>query len=132
MSDAAGRRTYELHRPRRRTSSHRKGDTMITDHCYESVTIRRSTVPNPAHDMHVPSEDTCHSISQQKGHTTMNDDQLLTITETAELLRTPVATLRWWRHTGKGPRSFKIGRGVRYRRSDLHAWIDQQHQEQSA
>jgi excisionase family DNA binding protein len=62
----------------------------------------------------------------------MNDDQLLTITETAELLRTPVATLRWWRHTGKGPRSFKIGRGVRYRRSDLHAWIDQQHQEQSA
>jgi excisionase family DNA binding protein len=62
----------------------------------------------------------------------MNDDQLLTITETAELLRTPVATLRWWRHIGKGPRGFKIGRAVRYRRSDLHAWIDQQRQEQSA
>jgi len=42
----------------------------------------------------------------------MNDDQLLTITETAELLRAPVATLRWWRHTGQGPRSFKIGRRV--------------------
>ena len=62
----------------------------------------------------------------------MNDDQLLTITETAELLRTPVATLRWWRHTGKGPRSFKIGRAVRYRLSDLHAWIDQQHGPQPA
>ena len=49
----------------------------------------------------------------------MNDDQLLTITETAELFRAPVATLRWWRHTGQGPRSFKIGRRVTYRRSDL-------------
>ena len=53
----------------------------------------------------------------------MNDDQLLTITETAELLRAPVATLRWWRHTGQGPRSFKIGRRVTYRRSDLEDWI---------
>ena len=61
----------------------------------------------------------------------MNDDQLLTITETAELLRTPVATLRWLRHTGSGPRSFKIGRAVRYRLSGLHAWIDQQREEQS-
>ena len=51
----------------------------------------------------------------------MNDDQLLTITETAELLRTPVVTLRWWRHTGKGPRSFKIGRAVRNARSPVNS-----------
>ena len=76
--------------------------------------------------MHVLSEGTCHSISQRKGHTTMNDDQLLTITETAELLRAPVATLRWWRHTGQGPRSFKIGRRVTYRRGDLENWIEAQ------
>ena len=56
----------------------------------------------------------------------MNDDQLVTITEAAEFLRTPVATLRWWRHTGKGPRSFKIGRRVTYRRSDLENWIEAQ------
>lgn len=31
---------------------------------------------------------------------------LLTITEAAHLLRTPVATLRYWRHIGTGPRSF--------------------------
>jgi excisionase family DNA binding protein len=67
-----------------------------------------------------------------KGHTAVNDDQLITITEAAELLRTPVATLRWWRHNGIGPHSFKIGRGVRYRLSDLRAWIDQQHGPQSA
>ena len=49
---------------------------------------------------------------------------LLTITEAAELLRAPVATLRYWRHLGTGPRSFRLGRRVLYRRDDLHAWID--------
>lgn len=50
--------------------------------------------------------------------------ELLTITESAEVLRTPVATLRYWRHLGTGPRRFRLGRRVRYRREDLHAWID--------
>jgi len=49
---------------------------------------------------------------------------LLTITEAAEVLRAPVATLRYWRHLGTGPRSFRLGRRVLYRRDDLHAWID--------
>ena len=49
---------------------------------------------------------------------------LLTITEAAELLRAPVATLRYWRHLGTGPTSFRLGRRVLYRREDLHAWID--------
>ncbi|TFV46280.1 helix-turn-helix domain-containing protein [Blastococcus sp. TF02A-35] len=61
----------------------------------------------------------------------MSDDparaepELLTITE-AELLRAPVATLRYWRHLGPGPRSFRLGRRVLYRRNDLQAWVDQQ------
>ena len=45
-----------------------------------------------------------------------DNDRLLTITEAAELLRVPVATLRWWRHKGIGPRSFKMGRHVMYQR----------------
>ena len=49
---------------------------------------------------------------------------LLTITEAAELLRAPVATLRYWRHLGTGPTSFRLGRRVVYRRDDLQAWID--------
>jgi predicted DNA-binding transcriptional regulator AlpA len=60
----------------------------------------------------------------------VNDDQLLTINEAAEFLRTPVATLRWWRSKGIGPRSFKIGRRVFYWLSDLMAWLDKQRQEQ--
>ena len=50
--------------------------------------------------------------------------ELLTITETADMLRTPVATLRYWRHQGTGPRSFRLGRRVLYRRDDVRAWID--------
>ena len=51
---------------------------------------------------------------------------LLTITEAAVVLRTPVATLRYWRHRNTGPRSFRLGRRVLYRRDDVHAWIDAQ------
>ena len=52
-----------------------------------------------------------------------DQDRLLTVTEAAELLRVPVATLRWWRHKDAGPRSFKLGRHVLYQLSDLDAWV---------
>jgi excisionase family DNA binding protein len=61
---------------------------------------------------------------------TINCDQpddavgdLLTLHEVAELLRVPDATLRYWRHCKTGPNSYKIGRHVRYRRQDVHAWL---------
>jgi hypothetical protein len=49
---------------------------------------------------------------------------LRTFTEASQVLRTPVATLRYSRHLGIGPRSFRLGRRVLYRRDDVHAWID--------
>lgn len=49
--------------------------------------------------------------------------QLLTLLEAAALLRTPVATLRYWRHRGTGPDGFRLGRRVFYRREDLDHWI---------
>ena len=57
---------------------------------------------------------------------TDHQPELLTITEAADLLRAPVATLRYWRHLGTGPASFRLGRRVLYRRDDLHTWIDAQ------
>ena len=65
----------------------------------------------------------------QKGHP--NDrspagDELLTISEVAAIVRAPIATLRYWRHLGTGPRSFRLGRRVVYRVADLRAWIDAQ------
>jgi excisionase family DNA binding protein len=62
-------------------------------------------------------------------HPASHEPELLTITEAAELLRTPVATLRYWRHLGTGPRSFRLGRRVLYRSHDLHSWIDAQHRQ---
>ena len=52
---------------------------------------------------------------------------LLTITEAAELLRAPVATLRYRRHLGTGPRSFRLGRRVLERRGDLEQWVAGRH-----
>ncbi len=57
-------------------------------------------------------------------HPVESASQLLTIDEAALLLRAPVATLRYWRHLGTGPHSFRVGRRVVYRRDDLQAWID--------
>jgi DNA-binding transcriptional MerR regulator len=66
-------------------------------------------------------------VPHDQHHARRSDDDLLTIQEVSALLRTPVATLRYWRYLGIGPHSFKIGRRVFYRASDLYAWIDAQH-----
>jgi excisionase family DNA binding protein len=62
-------------------------------------------------------------------HTAGDEPELLTITEAADVLRAPVATLRYWRHLGTGPSSFRLGRRVLYRRDDLRTWIDAQHRQ---
>jgi hypothetical protein len=51
---------------------------------------------------------------------------LLTLTEAAAFLRTPIATLRYWRHLGTGPDGFRLGRRVLYRREDLERWVAEQ------
>jgi len=53
-------------------------------------------------------------------------DELLTIAEVADIVRVPVATLRYWRHLGSGPQSFRIGRTVRYWRSEVLHWLEKQ------
>ena len=54
------------------------------------------------------------------------NDELLTIAEVADVVRVPVATLRYWRHLGTGPRSFRIGRSVRYWHTDVLHWLEEQ------
>jgi excisionase family DNA binding protein len=51
---------------------------------------------------------------------------LLTLSEAGAYLRTPVATLRYWRHLGAGPRGFRLGRRVMFRREDLDRWLTDQ------
>lgn len=59
-------------------------------------------------------------------HVVDTDDELLTIDEAAALVRAPVATLRYWRHLGTGPHSFRVGRAVRYWRRDVLTWLNEQ------
>lgn len=49
----------------------------------------------------------------------------LTTEEVAALLRTPAETVRYWRHVGKGPKSFKVGRRVLYAVEDVQAFLEE-------
>lgn len=51
-------------------------------------------------------------------------DIILTVQQVSDYLEVPVATLYAWRHRRVGPPSFRIGRHLRYRRSDLEHWIE--------
>ncbi len=55
-----------------------------------------------------------------------NDADLLTLSESAAILRVPVNTMRWWRQQGTGPTFFKIGRNLVTTIGDLKDWIDEQ------
>lgn len=57
----------------------------------------------------------------------MTAPDLLTTDDVSSLLHVPPATLRQWRHQGRGPRSFKLGALVRYERADVLEWLRQQY-----
>lgn len=50
-------------------------------------------------------------------------ERLLTEAELSELTGVPVATLIDWRYRRKGPAFVKLGARVRYRESDVDAWL---------
>lgn len=50
--------------------------------------------------------------------------RLLTVEELADYLAVPVATLYQWRYRKEGPTGFRVGRHVRYRWSEVEAWIE--------
>lgn len=54
---------------------------------------------------------------------------LMTTAEVATYLRTPEATLRYWRHRREGPKSFRLGRRVMYQRQDVDRWVVEQMEE---
>ncbi|RLV49723.1 DNA-binding protein [Nocardioides mangrovicus] len=54
------------------------------------------------------------------------DNELLTLSETAAILRVPVNTVRYWRQLGTGPSFFKIGRHLVTTAADLRGWIAEQ------
>lgn len=53
-------------------------------------------------------------------------EELLTLSEVAEILKVPVNTLRWWRQLGTGPEFFKIGRHLVTTVGDVRRFIREQ------
>ncbi len=51
-------------------------------------------------------------------------ERLLTVHEVADWLGLTAGTLRYWRHVHRGPRSLSVGGAVRYRASDVEAWLE--------
>jgi excisionase family DNA binding protein len=51
-------------------------------------------------------------------------EKLLTLNDVENITGIPKSTLYQWRNRGIGPPSFKAGRHVRFRRTDVEAWID--------
>jgi excisionase family DNA binding protein len=54
------------------------------------------------------------------------DERLMTIADRLRMLAVPIDTLYGWRHRGEGPRGYRIGRHVRYRRSSVDSWLEEQ------
>ena len=55
-----------------------------------------------------------------------DEPEIMTAEEVAELLRTSVNTLYFWRRRKYGPPAAMAGRNLRYRRSDVLGWLDDQ------
>jgi hypothetical protein len=52
-----------------------------------------------------------------------DSDALLTEAQAADFLNLSVRTIQAWRNKWTGPVFVRLGRTIRYRRSDLVAWI---------
>ena len=58
----------------------------------------------------------------------MNSLPVLDTEEAADFLHMTAQTLRFWRHKGTGPRSFRMGaHKVFYKQEDLEAWFEEQY-----
>jgi predicted DNA-binding transcriptional regulator AlpA len=50
---------------------------------------------------------------------------LLTVEDLARLAKVTVPTVYGWNKRGTAPRRLRVGRYVRYRQSDVVAWLDE-------
>jgi len=50
-------------------------------------------------------------------------DEILYLPEAAAFVRKSLGTMRYYRHLGIGPRSFRHGRNVAYWKTDLILWL---------
>ncbi|MBG6218437.1 putative DNA-binding transcriptional regulator AlpA [Arthrobacter sp. CAN_A6] len=59
------------------------------------------------------------------------EDRLLKADQAGEWIGKSPASLAQWRYLGIGPKFIKAGRTIRYRESDIAAWLDAQTRQQT-
>jgi excisionase family DNA binding protein len=52
------------------------------------------------------------------------NDRLMTVEDLAEYLGLPIATIYKQRSEGTGPPGYRVGKFVRWRRSEVDAWLE--------
>lgn len=55
-------------------------------------------------------------------------EELFSPSDLAGYLKVPISTVYQWNYHGSGPRVLKVGRHVRYRKSDVERWLVAQEQ----
>lgn len=53
----------------------------------------------------------------------MEADQWLSPRDLAEMFGLPVRTVYSWRTRGEGPMGYRVGKHIRFRRSDVELWL---------
>jgi len=53
-------------------------------------------------------------------------DPLMTTEELAGYLQLPITTIYAWRAHREGPRAIRVGKHLRWRKSDCDAWLERQ------
>ncbi len=64
------------------------------------------------------------TASPQRRPTREPFDALISVPELAAYLGVPIATIYQWRHHRRGPTSYRVGRHIRYRQSDIEQWLE--------
>jgi len=65
-------------------------------------------------------------VRSPKSEEVTRNYEIMTAAEVAAYLRVPLKSLYTWRYTHDGPPSARVGKYLRYRRSDVDEWLDAQ------
>ena len=63
---------------------------------------------------------------ESKGEEITRRNEIMTAAEVADYLRVPLKSLYTWRYTHDGPPSARVGKYLRYRRTDVDEWLEGQ------
>lgn len=82
-----------------------------------TVLVSESSKQSPRGQSAMPTTD---KVTPIRG----DDLTLVDNKQAADIIGVHYLTLQNWRSTGKSPKFIKVGRSVRYRLSDLKAWLE--------